>query len=255
MKKIMVIALISIYIATISANTIRIAAASNLRYALEDIKNEYIKKSPKSIVNITYGSSGAFVQQIANGAKFDFFMSADNECPSKLKELGYTAGTINVYAYGKLVIFSTSKDFSGDKEAFLRSKSVKKIAIANPNTAPYGERALNWIKDRGYYESLKNKIVMGENISQTAQFVFSGNAEIGFIALSLALTPEMKSKGKYYIIPQSEYKPIEQSCVLIKKTKLKAEALNFKKYVLSDEVKSIWLKHGYYLPKKKTDVL
>jgi len=251
MKKFIVLVLFLIYIAVISANTINIAAASNLRYVLEDIKTEYKKKSPKSIVNITYGSSGAFVQQIANGAEYDFFMSADNDCPSKLKERGFTAGAISVYAYGKLVIFSKSINVSREKDSVFLSKSVRKIAIANPNTAPYGERSLTWLKSRGYYKNLKHKIVMGENISQTAQFVFTGNVEIGFIALSLALTPEMKSKGNYYIIPQSEYKPIEQACVLIKKTKLKTEAINFKKYVLSDEVKNIWLKHGYSLPKKQ----
>ena len=129
--------------------------------------------------------------------------------------------------------------------AALKDPSVKKIAIANPATAPYGERAEELLKTLKLYEMLKPKIITGENISQTAQFAFTGNAEIGFIALSLALAPEMTGKGNYYIIPQNQYKPIEQACILIKTQVVNTEASKFRKYILSPATKAIWEKWGY----------
>jgi len=135
--------------------------------------------------------------------------------------------------------------------AALKDPSVKKVAIANPETAPYGERSIELLKSQKLYESLKSKIVLGENISQAAQFAFTGNAEIGFIALSLALAPEMTGKGSYYIVPQNMYKPIEQACILIKTPVLNTEVAKFKKYVLSPATKAIWEKWGYGIVSSK----
>jgi len=242
----------AILIATISlsAQKVNVAAAANLRYVMEEIKTVYVKQHPKAKVNITFGASGMLVQQIMNGATFDFFMAADNEFPMKLKEKGLTTGSMSTYAFGKLAIYSTTIDVDKLGLKALKDPSIKKIAIANPETAPYGDRSIELLKKQKIYESLNSKIVLGENISQAAQFAFTGNAEIGFIALSLALAPEMSGKGNYYIIPQNLYKPIEQACILIKTPVLNTEAAKFKKFVLSSATKSIWEKYGYSVPGK-----
>jgi molybdate transport system substrate-binding protein len=250
MKRVITVFTILFVIMTVSAQKVNVAAAANLRYVLEELKTAYISQNPKAKVNLTFGASGMLVQQIQNGASFDLFMAADNEFPLKLKEKGLTTGNMSTYAFGKLAIYSTSLDLEKLGLAALKDPTVKKIAIANPATAPYGERAEELLKSLKLYESLKPKIITGENISQTAQFAFTGNAEIGFIALSLALAPEMAGKGNYYIIPQNWYKPIEQACILIKTQVVNTEASKFKKFILSAATKAIWEKWGYSVPGK-----
>jgi molybdate transport system substrate-binding protein len=245
MKRLIISLAILLATITVSAQKVNVAAAANLRYVLEEIKTAYTKQNPKAKVNLTFGASGTLVQQIQNGASFDFFMAADNEFPLKLKDKGLTTGSMSTYAFGKLAIYSTTLNVEKLGLEALKSSSINKIAIANPETAPYGERAVELMKSMKLYDGLKSKFVLGENISQAAQFAFTGNAEIGFIALSLALAPDMDSKGSYYVIPQSLYKPIEQACILIKTPVLNTEAAKFKKFVLSPATKAIWEKWGY----------
>ena len=250
MKRIIISFAILLAAITISAQKVNVAAAANLRYVLEEIKTAYVKQHPKAKVNLTFGASGMLVQQIQNGASFDFFLAADNEFPVKLKDKGLTTGSMSTYAFGKLAIYSTTLDVEKLGLEALKSSAIKKIAIANPETAPYGERAVELLKSQKLYDGLKSKIVIGENISQAAQFAFTGNAEVGFIALSLALAPDMDNKGGYYVIPQSLYKPIEQACILLKTPVLNTEAAKFKKFVLSPATKAIWEKWGYSVPSK-----
>lgn len=231
------------------AQTIHVAAAANLRYVLEEIKTAYVKENPKTVVTLTFGSSGTLVQQILNGAPFDFFMAADNEFPAKIKAQGLGTGEISAYALGKLALYSTTLDVKKGLE-ILKDPSVKKVAIANPSTAPYGERSVALLKNQKMYESLQSGIVIGENISQAAQFAFTGNAEIGFVALSLVLAPDMQGKGSYYVIPPECYEPIEQSCILIKKPVLNPEASKFRTFVLSPVTRSLWEKYGYSVPSR-----
>ena len=245
MKRIFFTLAFILSITAIQAQKVNVAAAANLRYVLEDIKTAYVKLHPKARVNITFGSSGTLVQQIMNGASFDFFMAADNEFPLKLKAKGLSSGPMTTYAIGKLAIYSTTLQVEKKGLKIFEDASIKKIAIANPLTAPYGERSVELLKSLKIYDALGPKIVFGENISQAAQFAFTGNAEIGFIALSLALAPEMMGKGQYYIIPQKFYKPIEQACILIKRPVLNTEAKKFKQFVLSPATKAIWEKFGY----------
>ena len=230
----------------VSAQKVSVAAAANLRYALEEIKKQYEKEHPSTKIEITFGASGTLTQQILNGATFDFFMGADREFPQKLKEKGATVGPIVTYAYGKVVMWSSKIDLSKGLTAVL-SPDVKKIAIANPVGAPYGERSVEVLKAQGLYSKIEDKIVWGESITQTAQFAFTGNAEIGFIALSLAKAPEMKDKGRYYEIPAIICPPMEQACVLIKGWERSADASKFMKYVLSAKCNPIWLVYGYGL--------
>ena len=245
MKRIIISLAILLATITTTAQKVNVAAAANLRYVLEEIKTAYVKQHPRAKVNLTFGASGMLVQQIQNGATFDFFMAADNEFPIKLKDKGLTTGPMSTYAFGKLAIYSTTLDVANKGLEALKDPSIKKIAIANPETAPYGERSVELLKSQKLYDQLKSKVVLGENISQTAQFAFTGNVEIGFIALSLALAPEMSGQGSYYIVPQTLYKPIEQACILIKTPVLNTEAAKFKKYVLSPAIKAIWEKWGY----------
>ena len=231
------------------AQKVNIAAAANLKYVLEEIKAQYIKEHPKTTLNISFGSSGALVQQILNGANFDFFMSADNEYTTKLKEKGATTGNIEVYVTGKLVIYSTTIDVSKGL-GILSNAGIKKIAIAKPEAAPYGDRAIEVLKRQGMMDLTKDKIVYADNITQAAQFAYTGNAEIGFIALSLAISPEMMVKGKYYVISPDQYTPIHQACVRIKTAVLNTETIKFMNYILSPTIRPIWEKYGYSTPSK-----
>lgn len=248
MRKISYALLLALMVGSAVAQKVNVAAAANLRYVLEEIKSVYLKTHPKSVVNLTFGSSGTLVQQISNGASFDFFMAADNEFPMKLKEKGLTVGPMTTYAFGKLALYSTTLDVKALGLEALKNPDVKKIGVANPETAPYGERSMALIKSMGWQELLKPKLVVAENISAAAQFAFTGNAEVGFIAYSLALAPEMAGKGFCYVVPANRYKPIEQSCILIKRSVLQTEAVRFRQFVLSKAVKPLWEKYGYTLP-------
>jgi molybdate transport system substrate-binding protein len=248
MKRIILSLAIILTTLSVSAQKVNVAAAANLRYVLEEIKTAYVKKYPRAKVNLTFGASGTLVQQITNGAAFDFFMAADNEFPVKLKDKGLTTGPISTYAFGKLALYSTSQPVDKKGLETLKAADVKKISIANPETAPYGERAIELLKALKLYDGLKSKIVIAENISAAAQYAFTGNTELGFVALSLALAPDMDGKGNYYVVPAKYYKPIAQACVLIKTPTFNTEAALFKKYVLSPETKAIWEKWGYMTP-------
>lgn len=250
MKRILLFSLLfALCIACISAQTVKVAAAANLRYVLEDIKKQYEKENPRSKIEITFGSSGTLTQQIVNGAAFDLFMAADVDFPNKVKNNGFASGDVKTYIYGKLALWSLTLDVSKGLNTVTLS-SVKKIAIANPKGAPYGEAAVDLLKKKGLYDKISTKIVWGDNIGQAAQFAFSGNAELGFIALSLAMAPDMKSKGKYYIFSEKDCPPIEQACVLIKGSEKNTEAVKFMDYVMSKKCDKLWTNYGYGLVKK-----
>lgn len=248
MKKVIFTILVVLSIGLASAQKVNVAAAANLRYVLEEIKTAYLKAHPKSVVNLTFGSSGTLFQQISNGASFDFFLAADKEFPLKLKEKGLTFGPMITYAYGKLALYSSMLDVQKLGLAVLKDPAVKKIAVANPETAPYGERSIALIHSLGLQKALKSKLVFAENISAAAQYAFTGNVEVGFVALSLFLAPEMVGKGSCYVVPLRLYKPIQQSCILIKRSVLNTDAVRFRQFVLSKAVRHIWEKYGYALP-------
>jgi molybdate transport system substrate-binding protein len=228
-----------------NAQTVMVAAAANLRYVFEEIDAAYEKANPGVKVEANFGSSGTLLQQIVNGADFDLFMAADNSFPLKLRDQGAASGEMKTYALGKLVIWSNTIDVSKGLEV-LTTPAVTRIAIAKPDLAPYGDRAIETLKKAGLYEKVKSKIVYADNISQTAQFAQTGNAEVGFLALSLTMTPEMK--GSTYIIDPAGYKPVEQAMILVKKWKPNPEAAKFMKFVLSAECKPLFEKYGYIVP-------
>lgn len=244
MKKILFILFCAISL-NLHAQTIKIAAAGNLRFILDEIKSKYNKINPNTIISINVGSTGALFQQISNGADFDVFMAADKIYPEKLKVQGMASGDVKTYAFGKLVIWSNTVDVCKGL-GVLTEKSVMRIAIAKPDVAPYGDRAIQCLKYYKLFDKVSSKIVYADNIAQTAQFAQTGNAEIGFLAMSLVLAPEMK--GTYFILDSKSYKPVEQAMVLLKSWQKNPEATKFMKFVLSDECKPIFVKYGFMVP-------
>lgn len=244
MKRIFLIILVFTAFST-QAQTVKVAAAANLRAVFDEIKSTYAQANPKTNVSANFGSSGTLLQQIMNGAEFDVFMAADNSFPVKLKDQGAASGEMKVYALGKLVLWSNTLDVSKGME-ILTDPSVKRIAVAKPELAPYGDRAIACLKQAGIYDKVKDKIIYADNISQTAQFAQTGNAEVAFLALSLTMTPDMK--GSVYVVDPKLYKPVEQAMILVKGWKTNPEAAKFMKFVLSAECKPIFEKYGYIVP-------
>jgi len=245
MKKLNIFLLFALCSISMQSQTVKIAAAANLRFVLEEIKATYKKVNPVADITVNFGSTGALYQQIVNGADFNLLMAADNEVPAKLKNQGLVAGEVKTYAFGKLVLWSNTTDVSKGLEV-LADPSVKRIAIAQPELAPYGDRAIECLNSAGLFATVKDKIVYADNISQTAQFVRTGNAEVGFLAYSLTLTPEMK--GSCFLIDPKSYKPVAQAMAVLKGWKASPEAVKFMKYVLSPECKPIFEKYGYIIP-------
>jgi molybdate transport system substrate-binding protein len=205
-----------------------IAVAANLKSVMDSIIKIYIKEYPETDIQVTYGASGKFYEQIKNGAPFDLFFSADMSYPKKLRENGLTNSKIKMYGIGKIVLWSKKIKVNDLKLKALTEQNVKKIAIANPLSAPYGEKAIECFKKNKIYKEIKPKLVYGDNVSQAAQFAVFGAVEIAVIALSEVLSPAIKSeKGYYYIIPQENHSSLEQGCVILKKAKGKKSALKF----------------------------
>jgi molybdate transport system substrate-binding protein len=247
-KKIFLLLLLA-GIVRLNAQSITIAAAADLRFALDDITKLYKETHQDAKIDVIYGSSGNLYQQISNQAPFDLFFSADFSFAAKLDSLKLTSGKPKIYAVGHIVLWSNSKDISKGLD-LLKSQDVKKISIANPEVAPYGKRAVESLKFYNLYDQIKDKIVKGDNVSQAAQFVLTGNAEVGIIALSLALSPEMSSKGKYFLIDEKSYSKLEQAYVVLKKSEKKKELLDFVKFLDTKKVKDIFNKYGFKLPVK-----
>ena len=245
MKKLYISLIALLFAVTIQAQTVKVAAAANLRFVFEEIKDAYMKQNPKATISANFGSTGALFQQIVNGADFNVFMAADDVVPMKLKSQGLVSGEVKVYANGKLVLWSNTLDVSKGLEV-LADPSVKRIAVAKPDLAPYGNRAIECLKSSGLYEKIKDKIVYADNISQTAQFAQTGSAEVGFLAYALTMTPEMK--GSTYLIDPASYKPVAQAMAVVKGWKANPEAVKFMNYVLSPACKPIFEKYGYMVP-------
>src|SRR5208283_5354689 len=214
------------------AAEIKVAAASDLTFAFKDVAARFQNQTGNT-VKLTYGSSGNFFAQIQNGAPFDLFFSADVGYPEKLVAAGLTApGAIYEYACGKLVMWvpNASKLDLSRGLATLLDPTISKIAIANPQHAPYGTAAVAAMRHAAVYDQVKGKLVLGENISQTAQFVQSGNADVGLLALSLAVAPAMKNSGRYVEVPASDYPPLLQAGVILKSSGNKELANQFMKF-------------------------
>ena len=230
----------------IQAQKVSIAAASDLKFALDSVISVYQKQHPTEKILVTYGSSGKFFEQIQYDAPFDLYFSADVSYPKKLKEKGFAISEVKTYGIGRIVIWSKKINPNVEKMNTLLNPKLNKIAIANPAHAPYGEKAKESMLYFKIYDQVKNKFVYGENISQTAQFVQLGAADIGIVALSLALSPNMKKAGgKYYVIPEKSHKPLEQGYVILKHAKDNPNALKFYNFVASPTAVRILTHFGF----------
>ncbi|WP_348799989.1 molybdate ABC transporter substrate-binding protein [Flavobacterium adhaerens] len=249
MKKIKILSLLLFLFLTnvnFSQEKATVVVAANLKTAMDSIQKEYKIKYPNDVIQITYGASGKFYEQISNGAPFDLFFSADVNYPNQLKKEGFAVSAIKIYAIGRLALWSKKTDPTKAKMNALIDSKVKKIAVGNPKTAPYGAKAIESLKHFRLYDAVKNKLVFGENISQTAQFVAFGAADIGIIALSDAMSPAMKKeRGKYYVIPQESHKPLEQGCVILKHGKGNSATKRFYDYISSEKAIQILTHFGY----------
>jgi molybdate transport system substrate-binding protein len=247
MKKLLTIAVFSCSaFCSFCQEKILVAAASDLKFALDSVIVQF-NQLQKGRVDVTYGSSGKLSEQIANGAPFDLFFSADVSYPEKLNQNGKTASDIYNYGKGRIVVWSKKIDPTKAEIKSLLDPSIKKIAIANPQHAPYGKRALESIE---YYKlPVNDKLVYGENISQTAQFISTGAADIGIIALSLALSPNMKREhGKYFVIPENSHQPLIQGAVITSRGRDKKLAADFFTYIKSDPAKAVLKYFGFSQP-------
>jgi len=233
------------------AAEIKVAAASDLTFAFKDVAARFEKQTGNG-VKLTYGSSGNFFAQIQNGAPFDLFFSADVGYPQKLEAAGLTEpGTIYEYASGKLVIWvpnASKLDLSRGLSVLL-DPSIRKIAIANPLHAPYGNAAVAAMRHDAIYDKVKSKLVLGENISQTAQFVQSGNADVGLLALSLGVAPAMKDSGRYVEIPSADYPPLIQAGVILKSSRNKELASQFLKFLKEPGTVALMERYGFSIPR------
>ncbi len=225
-----------------------IAAAADLRFALDSIVTEF---GHANRIDVVYGSSGKLYEQISNSAPFDIYFSADMNYPKLLENKGLTASELYFYGIGRLVLWSKNPKTSLSMHT-LTDNSIRKIAIANPKHAPYGERAVEALQHYQIYESAKNKLVFGENISQTAQFVASGAADIGVVALSLVLSPNMKRiNANYFLIPEESHTPLLQAAVITRHGRDKALAFEFLEFVKKPQSQEILLHFGFSKPQAK----
>lgn len=240
-------ALLLLSSAVASDATLTVAAAADLKFAMTELINTFEKANPTSKVEIVTGSSGKFYQQIVNGAPFDLYFSADIEYPRKLKESGLTASDVKPYAFGRLVLWSTTRDVSGGL-SILADDKFRKVAIANPAHAPYGMRARDSLAYYGLLGKVSGKLVFGENVSHAAQFAETGAADAAIIALSLVLAPAMKEKGNYFLIDERSHPPLEQGYVVLKRAANNIDAARFAAFISSREARAILVKYGFRLP-------
>jgi molybdate transport system substrate-binding protein len=233
-----------------TAEEVRIAAASDLNFAFKELVTIYEKKTGTR-VKLSLGSSGNFYSQITNGAPFDLYFSADIRYPQRLIEEGHAIpGTLYMYAVGRIVLWIPKESnlrLDNGLEV-LNDPTINKIAIANPKHAPYGRAAVAALQHHKLYDGVKDRLVLGENISQAAQFVESGACDAGIVALSLALAPQMKAAGRYWEIPAEAHPPLEQGAVILKKAMNQQKARQFLDFVKGREGQDILHRYGFTLP-------
>ncbi|MDD1621105.1 MAG: molybdate ABC transporter substrate-binding protein [Methylococcaceae bacterium] len=243
----LILCLVSLSAITQAATTL-VAVAANFTKPMEEIAAEF-QKATGHEAKLSFGSSGKFVSQMENGAPFEVFLSADESNPLKLEQNGATvAGSRFVYALGKLVLWSAKPGYVDDQGQILAKGGFQHLALADPKLAPYGAAALEVLKGMGLQEKLQPLLVQGENIAQTQQFVSTGNAELGFVALSQVIENGKIASGSGWIVPSNRYAPIKQSAVLLNLGAENPAAKALLDYLKSKPALAIIEKYGYDLP-------
>lgn len=234
----------------IKTPAVSIAAASDLVFCLPALNDEFRKIEPAAELKVATGSSGNFLAQIKNGAPYDVFLSADLSYPRALIAAGAAVEkSLTPYAVGRIVLWTMRPDLDpADLAAIARNPRVKKLAIANPAHAPYGRAAQQALEKLGVWAGTQPKLVFGENIAQTAQFVQTGNADAGIVALSLVLAPTLRDVGRWQEIPPSLYSPLEQAAVLTTHGAANPLAVRYLAFLRTPAARKIFDRFGFRLP-------
>lgn len=248
MKRILVILFLGLLSCQSAKKTkLTVAVAANMQYTIAALITEF-NKTDKTEIEVIRGASGNLTQQIMSGAPFDIFISADKQYPQELASNGFTVEAPKVYAQGQLVLWTTRPGIGPKSDLqLLLSDSIKRIAIANPKTAPYGHAAVSLLEKYALYDKVKSKLVTGESITQVSQFIATQSADIGFTAKAIVVSGEMNGKGKWVDLNGNDYSAIEQSAALLKYSQQhhEAEARKFYDFLYSAEAKAIYQKFGY----------
>jgi molybdate transport system substrate-binding protein len=233
-----------------SGRALTIGAASDLQAVFPELKSRFERETGITIT-VSFGSSGNFFAQIQNGAPYDLFFSADVDYPKRLGASGHAdADSQQLYAIGRLVLW-TRKESGIDVQsgvAVLKDARVRRIAIANPEYAPYGRAAVAALRSERLYDTVRGKIVMGENIAQTAQLADSGNADVALIGSALALSPTLRASGTHALIPATSYPPIEQAAIIVTASRNKDAARRFLAFIEGPDARALLEKHGFMVP-------
>jgi molybdate transport system substrate-binding protein len=228
---------------------ITLAAAADLEFALPQIIRQFQSANPRTEVSAVYGSSGNFYAQIRNGAPFDVFLSADAQYPDRLADEGLAVRRSRfTYAVGRIAVWvpaGSPLDLDRLQIHALEADSVKHVAIANPRHAPYGRAAEAALHSLGVYDRVAPRLVLGENIAQTLEFVQSGAAEAGIVALSLAMAPSVRGHGRYWEIPPSAYPPIRQEAAVLARARDSKAAARFLDFLGQDATRRIFMQYGF----------
>lgn len=230
------------------AASLTIAAAADLKYAMAEVVESFRASHPGDRIEVIYGSSGKFFTQIQNGAPFDLYFSADIEYPKALEKAGLTAGQARAYAFGRIVLWSLRPELAKTALKDLPKTSLRKFAIANPLHAPYGLRAKEAMLHQGVWAAMEPRLVLGENIAHTAQFVDSGAADAGIVALALVLAPNMKNKGAWSLIPDTWHSPLEQGYVITRRATGNPLAKDFAHHMTREAVRAVMRRYGFAFP-------
>ncbi|UOG90959.1 MAG: molybdate ABC transporter substrate-binding protein [Candidatus Thiothrix sulfatifontis] len=249
-KQTLLTAVIACSTASAWADEVQVAVASNFTKPLEAIAEKF-KAASGHELKISAGATGKLYAQIENGAPFEVFISADSKTPKKLVEAKMAeADSQFTYAFGTLVVWSSKEGYVDDKGDVLKKGEFQHLAIANPKTAPYGEAGMAVMEKLGLTAAITPKLVTGENITQTYDFVSTGNAELGFVALSQVSKANKLKSGSAWVVPQEMYKPLSQDAVLLSKGKDSAAAKALLEFLKGDDAQAIMTSYGYALPKK-----
>jgi molybdate transport system substrate-binding protein len=249
MKKMLFFLLAAILALPLQARPLLVAVASDLTYCIDELAAAFAKQVPGAAVKVSLGSSGHFYAQIRNGAPFDVLLSADMAYPAELAKLGVAeAATLRPYAIGRIALWSLDPRFDPAAQgmAVLGDPRVARVAIANPAVAPYGRAAKAALERDGLWQALQPKLVIGENIAQTAQFVRSGNAQLGIVSVAMLHSP--KAGGRYYVIPMTGLAPIEQGAIVTRHGAANPLARRFVQFMDSPVARAILERNGFSLP-------
>jgi molybdate transport system substrate-binding protein len=236
--------------ASVRVSTIRVAAAADLKFALDEIAGRLARQQPAIRIEATYGSSGSMHAQLRQRAPFDVYLSADVEYPRDLVARGIgSERDLFVYARGQIVAWVPRRSTVALETNGLRALAgVSRVAIANPRHAPYGRAAEEALRKAGIWPAVSTKLVLGENVAQAAQFVQSGAADVGIIAKSLALAPPMRVAGRFWEIPETDYAPLTQGGLILPWAVSRDAAVRLRDYLLSDAGRQVLATNGFALP-------